>query len=178
VKKVSYVLLPHNVTILEMSSRYGDRKVTVEGTVIDGADSEKIAQSLNQIPGVQSVVSTIKLDPLKIATRIYFDQGTTTLDSTYGETIASVKNFMDQYPQKHIKIIGHSDRTGELVTNQQLSLRRAAVVRDALVQQGADPQRLQAVGSQNPPAGVESNQPLLLSRCVLFEPITKTVDSK
>lgn len=161
-----------------ISSRYGDRKVTVEGTVIDGADSEKIAQSLNQIPGVQSVVSTIKLDPLKIATRIYFDQGTTTLDSTYGETIASVKNFMDQYPQKHIKIIGHSDRTGELVTNQQLSLRRAAVVRDALVQQGADPQRLQAVGSQNPPAGVESNQPLLLSRCVLFEPITKTVDSK
>lgn len=161
-----------------ISSRYGDRKVTVEGTVIDGADSEKIAQSLNQIPGVQSVVSTIKLDPLKIATRIYFDQGTTTLDSTYGETIASVKNFMDQYPQKYIKIIGHSDRTGELVTNQQLSLRRAAVVRDALVQQGADPQRLQAVGSQNPPAGVESNQPLLLSRCVLFEPITKTVDSK
>ena len=163
---------------VSISSRYGDRKVTVEGTVIDGADSEKIAQSLNQIPGVQSVVSTIKLDPLKIATRIYFDQGTTTLDSTYGETIASVKNFMDQYPQKHIKIIGHSDRTGELVTNQQLSLRRAAVVRDALVQQGADPQRLQAVGSQNPPAGVESNQPLLLSRCVLFEPITKTVDSK
>ena len=161
-----------------ISSRYGDRKVTVEGTVIDGADSEKIAQSLNQIPGVQSVVSTIKLDPLKIATRIYFDRGTTTLDSTYGETIASVKNFMDQYPQKHIKIIGHSDRTGELVTNQQLSLRRAAVVRDALVRQGADPQRLQAVGSQNPPAGVESNQPLLLSRCVLFEPITKTVDSK
>ena len=176
VKRITAVL--NRLSGVSISSRYGDRKVTVEGTVIDGADSEKIAQSLNQIPGVQSVVSTIKLDPLKIATRIYFDQGTTTLDSTYGETIASVKNFMDQYPQKHIKIIGHSDRTGELVTNQQLSLRRAAVVRDALVQQGADPQRLQAVGSQNPPAGVESNQPLLLSRCVLFEPITKTVDSK
>lgn len=161
-----------------ISSRYADRKVTVEGTVIDGADSQKIAQSLKQIPGVQSVVSTVKLDPLKIATRIYFDRGTTTLDSTYGEIIASVKNFMDQYPQKHIKIIGHSDRTGELVTNQQLSLRRAVAVRDALVRQGADPKRLVAVASPNPPAGVESNQPLLLSRCVLFEPITKTANSK
>ena len=161
-----------------ISSRYGDRKVTVEGTVIDGADSDKIAQSLKQIPGVESVVSTVKLDRLEIATRIYFDRGTTTLDSTYGEIIASVKNFMDQYPQKHIKIIGHSDRTGELVTNQQFSLRRAAAVRDALVRQGADPKRLQAVGSPNPPAGVEPNQPLLLSRCVLFEPITKTVNSK
>ena len=159
-----------------ISSRYGDRKVTVEGTVIDGADSDKIAQSLKQIPGVESVVSTVKLDRLEIATRIYFDRGTTTLDSTYGEIIASVKNFMDQYPQKHIKIIGHSDRTGELVTNQQFSLRRAAAVRDALVRQGADPKRLQAVGSPNPPAGVEPNQPLLLSRCVLFEPITKTVN--
>ncbi len=161
-----------------ISSRYADRKVTVEGTVIDGAYPEKIAQSLKQIPGVQSVVSTVKLDPLKIATRIYFDRGTTTLDSTHGEIIASVKNFMDQYPQKHIKIIGHSDRTGELATNQRLSLDRATAVRDALVRQGADPKRLLAIGSPNPPAGVEPNQPLLLSRCVLFEPITKTINSK
>jgi outer membrane protein OmpA-like peptidoglycan-associated protein len=161
-----------------ISSRYGDRKVTVEGTVTDSADAQKIAQSLNQIPGVQSVISTVKLDPLKIASRIYFDQGTTTLDSTSGEIIASVKNFMDQYPQKQIKIIGHSDRTGELVTNQRLSLQRAAAVREALVRQGADPKRLQTVASPNLPAGVEPNQPLLLSRCVLFEPITKTINSK
>ncbi|AFZ05637.1 OmpA/MotB domain protein [Oscillatoria nigro-viridis PCC 7112] len=163
---------------LSISTRYGDRKVTVEGTVRDGADAQKIAQSLKQIPGVQSVISTVKLDPLKITTRIYFQQGTATLDSTYRETIASVKNFMDQYPQKQIKIIGHSDRTGELATNQQLSLRRAAAVRDALVRQGADPKRLQTVGIPHPPADVEPNQPRLLSRCVVFEPITKTINRK
>jgi outer membrane protein OmpA-like peptidoglycan-associated protein len=176
VKRITAVL--NRLSGVSISSRYGDRKVTVEGTVMEGADSQKIAQSLKQIPGVQSVVSTVKLDPLKIATRIYFDQGSTTLDSTSGAILASVKSFMDQYPQKHIKIIGHSDRTGELVTNQQLSIQRAAAVRDALVRQGADPKRLLAVGSPNPPAGVEPNQPLLLSRCVLFEPITKIVNSK
>ncbi|MCC3462869.1 MAG: OmpA family protein [Microcoleus sp. PH2017_11_PCY_U_A] len=176
VQRITAVL--NRLSGVSISSRYGDRKVTVEGTVTDGADAEKIAQSLKQIPGVESVVSTVKLDPLKIATRIYFDQGTTTLDSTSEAIIASVKSFMDQYPQKHIKIIGHSDRTGELVTNQRLSLQRAAAVRDALVRQGADPKRLLAVGSQNPPPGVEPNQPLLLSRCVLFEPITKTINSK
>ncbi|MEG4851202.1 OmpA family protein [Microcoleus sp. B5-D4] len=163
---------------LSISTRYGDRKVTVEGTVRDGADGQKIAQSLKQIPGVQSVISTIKLDPLKITSRIYFQQGTAKLDPTYGEIIASVKNFMDQYPQKQIKIIGHSDRTGEIATNQQLSLRRAAAVRDALVRQGADPKRLQTVGIPHPPGDVEPNQPRLLSRCVLFEPITKTINSK
>ncbi|MBE9095083.1 OmpA family protein [Tychonema sp. LEGE 07203] len=163
---------------VSISSRYGDRKVTVDGTVTDAADSQKIAQSLKQIPGVQSVISTVKLDPLKIASRIYFDPGTAKLDSTSAEIIASVKKFMDQYPQKHIKIIGHSDGTGEPATNQRLSLKRAAAVRDALVRQGADPDRLQAVASSIPPDGVEPNQPLLLSRCVLFEPITKSINSK
>ena len=163
---------------VSISSRYGDRKVTVYGTVTDGADLDKIAHSFKEIPGVESVVSTVKLDPLKIASRIYFDQGTTTLDSTSADIIASVKSFMDQYPQKHIKIIGHSDRTGELVINQRLSLQRAAAVRDALVRQGADPKRLQTAWSSNPPPGVEPNQPLILSRCVLFEPITKIVNSK
>lgn len=161
-----------------ISTRYGDRKVTVEGRVIDGADSQKIAQALKQIPGVQSVISTVKLEPPKITSRIYFQQGTTKLDSRYGEIIASVKKFMDRYPHKQIKIIGHSDRTGELATNQQLSLRRAAAVRDALVRQGADPKRLQTIGSPNPPPGLEPNQPRLLSRCVLFEPITNTINSK
>ncbi|MEP6517576.1 OmpA family protein [Microcoleus vaginatus] len=163
---------------VSISTRYGDRKVTVEGTVREGADGQKIAQSLKQIPGVQSVISTVKLEPLKITTRIYFQQGTATLDSTHGEIIARVKNFMDQYPQKQIKIIGHSDRTGELATNQQLSLKRAAAVRDALVRQGTDPKRLQTVGVAHPPADVEPNQPRLLSRCVVFEPITKTINSK
>jgi len=161
-----------------ISTRYGDRKVTVEGRVIDGADAQKIAQSLKQIPGVQSVISTVKLEPPKITSRIYFQQGTTKLDSRYGEIIASVKNFMDRYPHKQIKIIGHSDGTGELATNQKLSFRRAAAVRDALVRQGADPKRLQTIGSPNPPPGLEPNQPRLLSRCVLFEPITNTINSK
>jgi outer membrane protein OmpA-like peptidoglycan-associated protein len=163
---------------VSISSRYGDRRVTVEGTVMEQSDVQKITESFKQIPGVQSVISTVKLDPLKITSRIYFEPGTAKLDSTYQETIVNIRDFLRQHPQKSIKIIGHSDRTGEFVINQQLSLRRAATVRDALVLQGADPQRLQVVASNSPPADVAQNQPLLLSRCVLFEPITKSINSK
>ncbi|WP_377477520.1 MAG: OmpA family protein [Microcoleus anatoxicus] len=163
---------------VSISSRYDDRRVTVEGTVMEQSDVQKITESFKQIPGVQSVISTVKLDPLKITSRIYFEPGTAKLDSTYQETIVNIRDFLRQHPQKSIKIIGHSDRTGEFAINQQLSLRRAATVRDALVLQGADPQRLQAVASNSPPADVAQNQPLLLSRCVLFEPITKSINSK
>ena len=163
---------------VSISSRYGDRRVTVEGTVMQDADAQKIAQSLKQIPGVQSAISTVKLNPLKIATRIYFEQGIARLDSTHQETIVNIKDFLKQHPQKRIKIIGHSDRVGEATANQQLALLRAETVRDALVLQGVDPKRLQVFGSPNPPAGVEPNQPLLLSRCVLFEPITKSINGQ
>ncbi len=163
---------------VSISSRYGDRRVTVEGIVMEPGDVQKITQSFKQIPGVQSVISTVKLEPLKITSRIYFEPGTAKLDSTYQETIVNIRDFLRQHPQKSIKIIGHSDRTGEVVLNQQLSLRRAATVRDALVLQGADPQRLQVVASNSPPVDVAQNQPLLLSRCVLFEPITKSINSK
>ena len=163
---------------VSISSRYGDRRVTVEGTVMQDADAQKIAQSLKQIPGVQSAISTVKLNPLKIATRIYFEAGIARLDSTHQETIVNIKDFLKQHPQKRIKIIGHSDRVGEATANQQLALLRAETVRDALVLQGVDPKRLQVVGSPNPPADVASNQPLLLSRCVLFEPITKSINGQ
>jgi outer membrane protein OmpA-like peptidoglycan-associated protein len=163
---------------VSISTNYADRRVTVEGTVFQNADAQKIAQSFKQIPGVESVISTVKLNPLKIATRIYFEQGIAKLDSTHQETIVNVKDFLKQHPQKRIKIIGHSDRVGEASANQQLALLRAEAVRDALVLQGVDPKRLQVIGSKNSPAGVEPNQPLLLSRCVLFEPITKSINSK
>ena len=176
VKRITAVL--NRLWGVAISSRYGDRRVTVEGTIMEDEDAEKITQSLKQIPGVQSVINTVELNPLKITTRIYFEAGTAKLDSTYQETIVNIINFLKQHPQKRIKIIGHSDRTGEVATNQQLSLRRAVAVQDALVLQGADPKRLQVVGSDSPPADVEPNQPLLLSRCVRFEPITKSINSK
>jgi outer membrane protein OmpA-like peptidoglycan-associated protein len=176
VKRITAVL--NRLRGVAISSRYGDRRVTVEGTVMEEGDAEKITQSLKQVPGVQSVINTVELNPLKITTRIYFEAGRTKLDTTYQETIVNLINFLKQHPQKRIKIIGHSDRTGEVATNQQLSLRRAVAVQDALVLQGADPKRLQVVGSDSPPADVEPNQPLLLSRCVRFEPITKSINSK
>ncbi len=176
VKRITAIL--NRLWGVTISSRYDDRRVTVEGTVMEDGDAQKITQSLKQIPGVESVISAVKLNPLKITTRIYFEAGSAKLDSTYQETIVNIINFLKQHPQKRIKIIGHSDRTGEVATNQQLSLRRAVAVQDALVLQGADPKRLQVVGSNSPPADVEPNQPLLLSRCVRFEPITKSINSK
>ncbi|MBD2040004.1 OmpA family protein [Microcoleus sp. FACHB-672] len=159
---------------ISISTKYAERKVTVEGTVREKTDTQKIVQALKQIPGVQSVISTIQLNPLQITSRIYFEPGSAALNPAYLKTIIQIKSFLQQYPQKNLRIIGHSDTLGNQTKNQQLARQRAIAVRDALVSQGVDPKRLQAIGKPKPPAGVESNQPLLLSRCVVFEPATPT----
>ncbi|NEP41952.1 MAG: OmpA family protein, partial [Okeania sp. SIO2H7] len=155
---------------LSVVTEYAEGKVTLEGTVTDMAQSEIIVRELEQIPGVKSVVSTIKLSPLTLKTRIYFDPNSAKLKPAYGETIAQIEQFLSQYPEKYLKIEGYSDRVGNSKKNQQLALQRAEAVRDALVEEGVDPRRLEVSGNATPPPDIESNQPLLLSRCVLFEP--------
>ena len=154
---------------VSITSDYAEGKVIIEGTVMDMTDSQKIVGKIEQVPGVESVISTIKLSPLKLKTRIYFDLGSAQLQSNYVETITQIQEFLSQYPQKYLRIIGHTDRTGDPVTNQRLATERADTVRDALVKQGVDARRLEVTGQTNPPQDVEYNQPLLLSRCVTFE---------
>jgi outer membrane protein OmpA-like peptidoglycan-associated protein len=169
VKRLTAVL--NKMDGVSISTSYDERTVTVGGTVSRRLDAEKITAALKQIPGVQSVVSAVEINPLAISSRIYFDPGSDTLSPAYQETIVKIKEFLNRYPQKSLKIVGHSDPTGTPAQNQELALARASEVRDALVRQGIDARRLQVAGSANTPADVESSQPLLLSRCVRFEPL-------
>ncbi|NES73685.1 MAG: OmpA family protein, partial [Okeania sp. SIO2D1] len=141
----------------------------VKGTVMDMADSQIIIRKIEEVPGVESVISTTKLSPLKLKTRIYFDIGSAQLQPVYIDTMAQIQEFLTQYPQKHLRIVGHTDRTGNPSINEQLAFERAYTVRDALVKQGVDARRLKIIGQTNSPQDVEYNQPLLLSRCVTFE---------
>ncbi len=60
--------------------------------------------------------------------------------------IARVASVLRRYPQTRIEVGGHTDSKGSEAYNQQLSLRRAQAVRDALIHQGVAPNRVVAVG--------------------------------
>jgi OOP family OmpA-OmpF porin len=65
-------------------------------------------------------------------------------------------SILKEYPSLRVQIIGHTDSTGTLDHNMDLSQRRAASVRSHLVAQGIDPERIQAVGA-GPSQPLESN---------------------
>lgn len=169
VKRVTSILNQMNgVTI---SSNYTSGKLTVEGIVTQVADSQKITQAFQQIPGIKIVSNTVQLQQLSLPLRIYFDAGSAELKPETKNQISQVKAFLNRYPEISLRIIGHSDLTGNYIKNQQLAMERAEKTRLALVKQGIDPRRLEAIATPNPPLGLDSRQPLWLSRCVQFQPV-------
>lgn len=170
VKRVTSILNQIEGTIIKAD--YTDGNVTVEGVVLQEADAKKITQAFQQIPGVQSVTNTVQLQPLAIASRVYFDQGSAQLKAEERSKILQIQAFLEQHPNKHLKLLGHTDPKGTATENQELALERAKTVRDALIKQGIDPKRLQVEGTIDSPLGVKAEQIPLLSRCVEFKIIS------
>ena len=170
VKRVTDILNQMEGAVI--SADYSEGKVTVQGTVLQEADAKKVTQAFQQIPGVESVTNTVQLQPLAIASRIYFEQGSSELKSEEISKVSQIREFLKQYPNKQLQLLGHTDPKGTVVENEPLALERATKVRDALINQGVDPKRLQIAGTTNPPIGVKAEQLPLLSRCVEFKIIT------
>ncbi len=62
------------------------------------------------------------------------------------DEISRVARVLNQYPQTNITIAGHTDSSGSAEHNRQLSERRAANVKNALVGEGVNPARMTAIG--------------------------------
>jgi outer membrane protein OmpA-like peptidoglycan-associated protein len=156
-------------TTLKFQHEFGSDRVSVSGTAATQKEIEQLSQSLNQIPGIASVINTVQTRPI-LETRLYFEANSTQLQGTENMTkLKFIQQFLDQHPGVHLKIIGHSDQTGAGPRNQVISLERAKSVQQLLVARGVAPGRLLSVASSNPPPDLTPKQPLWLSRSVRFE---------
>ena len=169
VKRVTIVL--NQTAGISVSAHYAAGSVTVTGTVNQSVDAKKVTQAFQQIPGVQSVTNTLQLQPPAIAIRVYFELASADLRAADLPKIVQIKALLNQYPEEHLRIIGRSDASGNPDKNRQLALQRAKTVRDALVLQGINEERLQAVEVML--TQVDSTRPASLSRCVEFEFVTR-----
>jgi outer membrane protein OmpA-like peptidoglycan-associated protein len=77
---------------------------------------------------------------------VLFDTGQSTLKPGAVSTIDRLAQFMGDYPERSVRIEGHTDSVGSDATNQRLSEQRAMAVRDALVARGVAGARIQTVG--------------------------------
>ncbi|MEH2297379.1 OmpA family protein [Nostoc sp.] len=172
VKRVTAVL--NQTDGITISAQYIADKVAVEGSVNRIADAQIIAHAFEQIPGVKSVSSVVRVQPLRIEVRFYFQPDSASLMRTdLGYKVQQVKFFLNQHPNQDLKIIGYSyDHTDtNAIASQKLALARAKAVQQALIKLGVEPSRLQVIGRTNLPPGIDTTHPFWLSRCVVLEPL-------
>ena len=88
----------------------------------------------------------MRLQPLRIETRFYFEADSATLvPKDLENKVQQVKLFLVSRPIKHLKIFGHSYSDTNAIEAQNLALARAKAVQQALINQGIEPSRLQVV---------------------------------
>ncbi|MGB7056165.1 MAG: BON domain-containing protein [Geitlerinemataceae cyanobacterium] len=153
-----------------LSAKFDRGNVTLAGTAHQSADLEKIAQTVGQIPGVKTVTNTVKIEPISIATRLYFQTNSATVVSLDLEgKLRQIKQVMQQYPQLQLKIIGHAHPGEPSNGTRNLALERSQAVQTILEDIGIDRRRTIALSRPGSPPDIAPNQPSWLSQCVLFE---------
>lgn len=77
---------------------------------------------------------------------VYFETSSATLQHESYDRLDRVVEYMRYKPNARLRIAGHTDNVGNSGQNQRLSERRAQSVREYLILQGIDGDRIEAVG--------------------------------
>ncbi|OIP98667.1 MAG: hypothetical protein AUK35_10565 [Zetaproteobacteria bacterium CG2_30_46_52] len=80
------------------------------------------------------------------AKKVQFAPNTTKIESKYFDLLSRVKEGIKMYPERNIKIEGHTDSIGDETVNRTLSLNRAESVQEYLIASGVEAKRIKALG--------------------------------
>jgi outer membrane protein OmpA-like peptidoglycan-associated protein len=91
---------------------------------------------------------------VSLASDVLFDSGSARLQPGADDKLRRVGDVLERYPRTRLEVVGHTDNRGTDASNQDLSERRAAAVRDVLVRDGVNPARItvRGVGETRPVA--------------------------
>ena len=85
--------------------------------------------------------------PPSKAWMVFFDTNSTTLSQQATMTITEATNVAKSMPNARVAVTGYTDTDGTPAYNQQLSIRRADAVKNALVSNGIAPQAISVNGT-------------------------------
>ena len=84
--------------------------------------------------------------PLTATLHVNFATDSNSVDEAGSDNISEFATFMKESPAYKASIVGHTDSTGSEAYNQKLSEKRAATVKNILVKEGVEAERLTTTG--------------------------------
>ena len=97
-------------------------------------------------PGEAEVLINLDGSLLIRLSSLQFASGQSRISDKYNDLLRRVKDALNVYNDRKIRIEGHTDNQGDVKINQKISLKRAEAVRDFLIKAGVDAGRLKALG--------------------------------
>jgi len=85
-------------------------------------------------------------EPLMVRARVHFDFGKAQIKKEYIPLLNEVVKVLKENPKVSIRIEGYTDDIGSKAYNERLALRRAMAIKDYLVKQGIEAERIEIVG--------------------------------
>lgn len=113
------------------------------------ADTERptLLGHLRVMAGGKALYDALATDGRVAMQGIYFDTGRDALRPESKPTLGEIAAMLEEHPDLRLRIEGHTDDVGNAAANQTLSEKRAAAVRQALVQRyGISASRLESQG--------------------------------
>lgn len=145
------------------------RDVSLKGTISSGTDRDWFVKSVEALPQVRIVNDEMtEHDPRKQARldRIKFQQSISAIDTSVisfeansaefasgsRQALEQIVQLLNSYPDRRIKVAGHTDSSGQREKNLQLSRARAEAVTGYLLDRGVNRNQLiaQGYGSTQP----------------------------
>jgi outer membrane protein OmpA-like peptidoglycan-associated protein len=106
-------------------------------------------QDLRNVMASSDAASVRRSEDVLVATfkgETFFNHDSAVLLPGGYSEVSRMANVLNKYNQTQIEVGGHTDSTGPEQYNQQLSMRRAEAVSNALTQQGVNSARIRAIG--------------------------------
>ena len=87
-----------------------------------------------------------------LKSKLLFNSDSAVLKPEAVEQIAKLGDILAKYPDDRIRVQGHTDSTGTVAHNEELSMRRAQSVREVLVNRGVKPAQIlvEGIGEARP----------------------------
>lgn len=96
----------------------------------------KLLAALEPEPEPEPVAAPTRPDPITLM--VFFDFDSATLNDGARAVVELARDRLADYDDGFIRLVGHTDTAGAAAYNMELSMSRAAAVRDALSEMGVD----------------------------------------